>query len=234
LKIIIPLLKIKKMKTDLEIQRDVIDELKWEPLLNAAEVGVSVKNGIVTLSGTVDRYLKKTAAEKAAQRVAGVKAVAEDIVVKLAADFKKTDAEIATAVLDALKWHSAIQEHRLKVKVEDGIVTLEGEVDWEFQKNSAKLMAENLAGVKGIVNKIKIVPVASAKDVRQKLNAAFHRNAALDADRIKIETIGSKVILTGKVRTWAERKDAERAAWYTPGISEVENKIEIDTEIYAL
>lgn len=222
------------MKTDSEIQKDVMDELKWEPFLQSSEIGVAAKNGVVTLSGTVDTYLKKSQAEKAAKRVAGVKAVAEDIEVKYMGDFIKNDTEIAQAVLNALKWHSAVNEEKIKVKVEDGVVTLDGEVDWEFQRNSAVLQIENLIGVKRIVNNITIKTSLPVKEIKQKISSAFHRSATIDADKIRIETTGSKVTLKGKVRSWAEKKDAANAVWAAPGVTQIENLLEIDSEVFAL
>jgi osmotically-inducible protein OsmY len=221
------------MKTDIEIQKDVLDELKWEPYLNATEIGVAVKNGIVTLSGTVNSYLKKTRAEKAAKRVSGVKAVAEDIEVKYADSLLKNDTEIAETILSALKWHSAINEEKIKVKVEDGVVTLDGEVDWEFQRNSAVMQIENLIGVKRIVNNITIKSGIVPKELKQKVNSAFHRSATIDAEKINIEVTGSKVVLTGKVRSWAEKNDAENAVWAAQGVNKVENNLEIDMEVFA-
>ena len=221
------------MKTDIEIQKDVLDELKWEPYLNSTEIGVAVKNGIVTLSGTLNSYLKKTRAEKAAKRVVGVKAVAEDIEVKYSDSLLKNDTEIAEAILTALKWHSAINEEKIKVKVEDGVVTLDGEVDWEFQRNSAVMQIENLIGVKRIVNNVTIKTGILPKELKQKVNSAFHRSATIDAGKINVEVLGSKVVLTGKVRSWAEKNDAENAVWAAQGVSKVENNLEIDMEVFA-
>ena len=221
------------MKTDSEIQKDVIDELRWEPFLKTSEIGVSVKSGIVTLSGTVDTYSKKVSAENAAKRVEGVKAVAEDILIEYTREGKRSDSAIAAAIVDALKWHSAMQENKIKVKVEDGFVTLEGDVEWEFQKNSARYMVENLQGVNGITNLIQIKPSTSPVEVTRKITAAFHRSATIDSGKIQVGVKGSKVTLSGKVRSYSEKKDAENAAWLAPGVTEIENKIEIDSEVYS-
>lgn len=221
------------MKTDLEIQKDVIDELKWEPFLNASEIGVSVKHGIVTLSGTVDAYSKKLSAENAAKRIAGVKAVAENIAIKLSDQWRKNDTEIAEAAYNAIKWHSAVQEDKIKIKVENGLVTLEGNVEWEYQRIAARKAIENLVGVKGVFNKINISPALSPADIKKKISFAFQRNASIDADRIVVESDGNKIILKGKVRSWAEKKDAENAAWMAPGISSVESKLEVDSTVFA-
>jgi osmotically-inducible protein OsmY len=221
------------MKTDLEIQKNVMEELKWEPFLKASEIGVAVKNGVVTLNGTVDSYSKKISAEKAAKRVLGVKAVAEDIEVKLGIESKKNDTEIAETILKTLKWHSAIAENKIKIKVENGWVSLDGEAEWEFQKNAAKTAIEGLSGVLGIFNNIKIKPTIVATDIKQKINAAFLRSATIDSEKVMVNVIGSKVILSGKVKSYSEKKEAENAAWFAPGVSQVDSQIEIDDTIFA-
>lgn len=221
------------MKSDLQIQRDVMDELKWEPYLNASQIGVAVNNCIVTLSGQVDSYSKKLSAEKAAKRVSGVKAIAEDIQIGVSPAFRKTDTEIAEAILSALKWHSALQEEKIKIKVEDGIVKLEGEVEWEYQRNNAKVAIENLTGVRSVINLITVKAKISPTDIQQKISAAFHRSATIDAEKIQSEVVGNKVTLRGKVRSFAEKEDAENAAWAAPGITSVENKLQIEVPEYA-
>ena len=221
------------MKSDTQIQKDVMDELKWEPWLTASEIGVAVKNGIVTLSGQVDSFSKKLLAEKAAKRVVGVKAVAEDIHVGLSPSYRKTDAEIADAVLNALKWHTAVQEEEIKIKVEDGAVRLEGEVEWDYQRISAKSAIENLAGVQSVINLITVKPKIKASDIQEKINNAFIRSATIDAEKVTVEVSGSKVILNGKVRSFAEKEDAERAAWNAPGVISLESNLAIDVPEYA-
>ena len=221
------------MKSDFQIQKDVMDELKWDPFISISEIGVSVKNGVVTLSGHVDTYSKKLAAEKAAKKVAGVKAVAEDLTVGISPSYRKTDAEIAEAVISALKWHSAVQDEKIKITVEDGTVKLEGEVDWEYQRNNVKTAVENLSGVKSVLDLIMVKPRITPTDIQQKISAAFHRSATLDSGKITAEIIGSKVIIHGKVRSFMEKEDAERAVWNAPGVTSVESKIQIEVPEYA-
>jgi osmotically-inducible protein OsmY len=221
------------MKNDIEIQKDVMEQLKWEPFINASAIGVAVKNGIVTLSGQVDTYTKKLAAEKAAKRVIGVKAVAEDIQVGISPAYRKTDAEIAEAVLNALKWHSAVQEEKIKIKVEDGNVKLEGEVEWEYQRTNAKVAIENLTGVRSVINFITVKPKITSAEIEQKINASFHRSATIDAGKITADVVGSKVILRGSVRSFTEKEDAETAVWNAPGVMSVDNKLEIEIPEYA-
>lgn len=221
------------MKTDSEIQKNVMAELAWEPSIDARAIGVAVKDGIVTLSGTVETYSEKITAEEATKRVMGVKAVVVNIEVHIPSVGKKTDVDIAQAVLNALKWNTSVPDKKIKVTVEDGWVTLEGEVEWEYQRTSAKNAVNTLLSVKGITNNIKVTSTVKAMDVKNKISDAFRRSATIDSDRIMISTEGNKVILKGKVRSFAEKKDAEYAAWLAPGVTKVENSIEIDTEIYA-
>lgn len=221
------------MKTDSQIQKDVMDQLSWEPYLNAAQIGVAVKNGIVTLSGQVDTYSKKLIAENAAKKISGVKAIAEDIQIGVSPVYNKTDAEIAEAVLNALKWHTAVQEDKIKIKVEDGYVRLEGEVEWNFQRKNAASAIENLAGVRSVINLITVKPKVSSSDIEEKINEAFKRSATIDAGKITAEVIGNKAILRGKVRSFAEKEDAENAAWFAPGITSVDSKIEIEIPEYS-
>lgn len=210
-----------------------MDELKWQPFLNSSEIGVSVKNGIVTLSGIVDTYSKKLSAEQAAKKVSGVKAVAEDIQVGISPAYRKTDTEIAEAVLNALKWHTVIKEDLIKIKVEDGVVKLEGEVEWEYQKIAAKTAIQDLTGVKFVSNLITVKPRTTPFELEQKISAAFQRQASLDANKITVSVIGNKAILRGTVRSFAESEDAEKVAWAAPGIFSVENDLEINEPEYA-
>lgn len=221
------------MKTDAQIQKDVIDQIKWEPALNASEIGVAVKNGVVTLSGIVDSFSQKIAVEIAARKVTGVKAVAEDIQVGVSPIYRRTDTEIAQAILNAFKWNTSVPDDKIEIKVEDGVVTLDGEVEWDYQRNAAKNAVERLAGVRRINNFISIKQKVIASDVKQKITAALQRSATIDAGKIAVEVTGNKVVLTGKVRSFAEEQDAVDAAWSAPGVSSVEDRLEMQEEEFA-
>jgi len=215
------------MKTDTELQQDVMDELKWEPTLKAAEIGVAVKDGIVTLSGHVDSYAKKLVAERAAARVFGVRAVVEAIQVRLPSSLKRSDEDIAEMVANVLDWNVLVPIDRIKVHVQDGVVTLSGEVDWGYQKYAAEEAVHHLMGVVWLNNQIRVKPTVKPQDIKDKIVSAFQRNVLLDSRRIKIETSGGKVILSGSVRSWGERAEAQWVAWAAPGVFEVENDIKI-------
>jgi osmotically-inducible protein OsmY len=212
--------------TDEEIQRDVLAELKWDAQVQPNEIGVSVKDGVVMLTGWVDSYLKKWAAEDGAHRVAGVKAVANDIEVKLASE--RTDADIAEAAIRALQWDAAVPADKIHVTVSKGWVTLKGEVEWQFQKQDAERVVRRLTGVKGVSNLITVKPSTTPSELKKRIENALVRNAELDASKITVDVQGSKAILKGTVRAWIEKEEAERVAWSAPGITSVENRITVE------
>jgi osmotically-inducible protein OsmY len=214
--------------TDKDIQQAVLRELEWAPQVKATEIGVAVKDGIVTLAGYVDSYTKRYDAERAALRVAGVKAVVNDLEVHLPSSSERTDEAIARAAVRALAEHITVPRDRIKVTVHEGRITLEGDVEWQYQRQAAEAAVRNLPGVKGVVNWIAIKPRLSPTEIRSEIEAALRRSAELDAQRITVETDGSKVILRGRVRSWAEREEAEHAAWRAPGVTQVENLTTVD------
>ena len=211
-------------RSDNSLRDDVLLELKWDPKISSAsDIAVAVKDGVVTLSGFVPSFWKKDAAEKAVKRVYGVRGIANDIEVKLF--WQRTDPEIARDAVHELESHVSIPADRIKVTVKDGWVTLEGTVDWEYQKSLAQSAMKKLKGVSGVTNKIQVTPKASSAEVKSKIEEALRRSAELDARRITVEIEGSTVKLYGSVSSWAERDEAERAAWSAPGTTMVENHI---------
>lgn len=215
------------VRSDAEIQADVLEELKWEPRLQPNEIGVIVRDGVVTLTGTMTSYTARYAAEEAAHRVRGVKAVANDIEVKLFPGAERGDAEIAEAVVRALERDASIPIEKLDVTVSDGWVTLRGNVEWNYQREDANEAVRRIAGVKGVRNLIVVKPKVSPTDLKKKIEDALIRTAQVDAKNITVEVQGRKVILKGTVRSWAEKQEAERQAWAAPGVTEVDNQITI-------
>ena len=215
------------MASDFELQRDVLDELEFEPSVNAAHIGVTANKGVVTLSGFVRSYAEKLAAECAARRVKGVRAIAEEIEVRLPSDTKRADDEIAARALNILQWQVGLPAEQITVKVEHGIVTLTGEAEWRFQKADAESAVHRLTGVVDVINQIRIAAPIDAPAVQDKIEKALQRSAELEAHGITVATEGSKVVLSGRVRAWYERELAERAAWSAPGVTAVENHLTV-------
>jgi osmotically-inducible protein OsmY len=215
------------MKTDSQLQRDVLEELKWEPGIDHEKIGVAVDKGVVTLSGIVGSYAEKLLAENAARSVKGVRGIAEDIVVRYADQKKSSDSEIAKRVLDVLEWDSLIPSDKINVTVEDGVVRLRGDVNWHFQKDFAYKAASKITGVTRVDNRITVTPSVSPMVVKTRSEDAFDRQADLEAENIGVRTEGRKVILEGTVSSLNRRGIAERAAWAAPGVSDVEDKLVI-------
>lgn len=216
------------MKTDLQLQRDVLDELKFEPSIREVEIGVTAKGGVVTLTGLVDSYAEKISAERTAERISGVKVVADEIKVKLPGSYQRSDTDIAHTVVNALRWDIQVPDDRIKAAVEDGWIDLQGEVEWQYQKWAAEGAVRNLTGVKGVTNLITVKPKkVSTYEVGQKIKDSLRRHAERDADRITVEAKDGRVTLQGTVSSFAERQDAERAAWQAPGVTNVEDMIAV-------
>jgi len=220
------------VKMDSELQRDVMTQLKWEPTIRAAEIGVAVKDGVVTLSGDVDSFSKKWAAERAVRRVSGVKVVADEIKVSVPDSYKRADEDMTRSATNVLSWNVWVPRDRVKVMVRDGWITLSGDVDWYYQKERAEDAVRHLVGVLGVTSSITIkppVPTVKAFEVKNGIEDALKRNARLlrDAEKIRVEVSGSKVILRGSVGSWADYEEAEYAAYCALGVSEVENRLTV-------
>jgi osmotically-inducible protein OsmY len=217
------------MISEHQLRQDVLDELDFEPSVNAAHIGVGVNAGVVTLTGFVSSYREKLAAERAARRVKGVKAIAEGIEVRLPSDKKTADDEIAGRAVDILKWRVGFPADRISIKVENGIVSLTGDVDWQFQKTEAEAAVHHLSSVVGVVNLVRVRATVHDSEVKEKIQKALQRSAELDASRITIQAEGGgKVVLGGKVHAWYERDLAEQAAWAAPGVTAVVDHILIE------
>jgi osmotically-inducible protein OsmY len=215
------------MKSDVQIQRDVVDELHWEPITRQLELGVACKDSVVTITGNVSSYIQKNAAVKAAERVLGVRAVADDVRVQIGRDGLKSDTELAHAAANALRWDALVPTDKVKARVDGGWVSLDGEVEWEYQRRAAVRVVSNLEGVKGVTNLITLRPVISTTEVAAKIKAALRRAAETEADAITVDAVDGRITLRGKVRTSADRRDAERAAWSAPGVREVVDQLTV-------
>jgi osmotically-inducible protein OsmY len=213
--------------TDKDLKLHVQSALDWEPSLDASDIGVSVDEGVVTLRGNVTSYPEKVAAERAALKVYGIKGVANDLTVHLVGDFERTDTEIAQAAVAALKWNTVVPADRVTITVTNGWLTLHGTLDWQYQKDAAARTVRDLRGVKGVSNDVAVQPRVKTIDVRDKIEAAFKRSAEIDARRINVTASDGRVVLSGNVHSWAERQEAERAAWAAPGVKQVDDRLTV-------
>jgi osmotically-inducible protein OsmY len=216
------------MKSNEDLQRDVQNAIKWEPLLHAAEIGVTAINGVVTLTGTVDSYAKKYEAEEAAKKVSGLKALVEKIEIKFSSTWKKNDTELANEILNALKWNWEIPSENIVVKVENGWVRLDGEVRWNYQREAAKKAVKELSGVLGVTNDIKLSAEAHDAIEKKDIQDAFTRNWSIGEKNIKVNVLNDNVTLTGTVESYYQRDEAGRIAWNAPGVTSVDNELVVE------
>lgn len=217
------------MKTDSEIKKDVLAELEWDPEINAANVGVAVKDGVITVSGHLDTYSEKFSIERALRRVDGVRAIAMEVDVVLSPEHRRSDSEIATAAAQALKWQARLPDGRLRVSVEHGWVHLSGEVDWEFQRRAAEKAVRPLTGVVGVSNEVTLASKAMPADLSQRISQALQRQALREAKRVEVAVDGTKVTLRGQVHSWQERDAVQGAVWAAPGVRTVVNELHVGT-----
>jgi len=213
--------------TDITLRQNILDELEFEPSIDAAHIGVAVEDGIVTLTGHVSSYWEKTTAENVVKRVKGVKGIAEEIEVRLVGQKGTADDEIAKRAVNAITWNVSIPRDKVQVKVQDGWITLTGKLEWQYQKNAAAEAVRGLGGVVGVANQIEITPRVSVSDIKKRIEDALKRDAETEAQAIRVNVLNGKVTLEGKVRAWSERQAAERAAWSSPGVKTVEDRISI-------
>ncbi len=216
------------MKDDIQLQKEVMEELSWDPSVNSARIGVTVNYGSVTLLGQVDHYSEKRRAEKVVERIAGVKAIVNELKVGLLPEHKRTDADIQRAVKETLKWHSAVEQDSIKVAVKNGVVSLSGAVEWRYQRTAIERSVSNLIGVKSVRDQIMILPKTSPSDLGQKIQTAMERSARLGANKVTVNAKGNKVLLTGKVRSVAQSETAEDVAWACPGVLAVDNRLVVN------
>ena len=215
------------MKTDAQLKKDIQDELGWDPAVHATDIGVIVKDGIVTLTGHLSSYAEKYAAERATERVSGVQALVMEVDVRLPSSSKRDDADLANAARNALAWNVVVPDSHIQLKVEKGWVTLTGEVEWDYQRKAADRAVRDLLGVVGVSNLIKVKPHVSTSDVQKKIQEALARQAETEAQQLQVLVDGSRVTLRGKVHSWVERQAAQGAAWSAPGITNVVNEVKV-------
>jgi len=215
------------MLNNLELQKRVLDALDWEPSLDATRIGVAASGGVVTLTGQVPSYADRWTAERVIKRMAGVKGLANDLEVKLPGDARRTDTDLASAAVKALEWDVRVPHQRIKLRASDGWITLEGQVEWQFQREAAERAVRHLLGVRGVSNQITLTAKVTPTDLKSRIEAAFKRIAELEARQIRVDTKGGTVMLDGTVHSWAERHEAERAVWAAPGVTAVEDRLAV-------